>query len=52
MVLVPGHGMEKELIIFIKDKTTAVDEHYTDKIEQLTPGTHMKYYKQHRQYFQ
>ena len=41
-MLVPG--MEEELINYTKDKTICVDEHYADKIEQLTPGTRMKYY--------
>ena len=43
MMLVPG--MEEEFINYMKDKTTAVDVHYADKIKQLTPGTHVTYYK-------
>ena len=32
----------------MKDKTTAMDEHYADKIEQLTPGAPVKYCKRHK----
>ena len=40
MMLVPG--IEEDFINFIKDKTTSVDEHYAENIEQLTPGTRVK----------
>ena len=43
-MLVPG--IEEDSINYIKDKTTAVDEHRADSMEQITPATWVTYYKQ------
>ena len=43
MMLLPG--VEKEYIDYMRDRTLAIDEHYGNKIDELSPGTVVRFYK-------
>ena len=43
MMLLPG--MEQEYIQYMRDRTRAIEEHYADHMDQLQPGTLVRYFK-------
>ena len=43
MLLLPG--MEQEYIQYMRDRTKAIEEHFATTMDQLQPGTLVRYFK-------